>query len=911
MEFDKFISTTVAQQFPQFYQAEGSNFIAFVRAYYEWMEQEGYLTDASKSLYLYDDIDTTIDQFAANFKNQYLQNFPATTAINRNLLVKRIKDFYKSKGSSEGMKLLFRLLFNDDIQIYDPGNDILKASDGIWKVPTYIEVERNDRSRTFLNQQITGSKSGATAFVESVYSKLVNQRVIDVLTISNLSGHFLYGELVTNDGDLNNAPKVTGSLTTINITDGGANNKIGDLFYITASTNGKEGSAKVVATTDGTGRVTFKLIDGGSGYTNAASQVKISQKVLFVNNRITSNVTTDYTSFASLYQPLNSMIYTVSTPSNPTSNQLYLTQVTGYDGMNNVVGNGYIVSVSTSTNTAIINITNGVFSTATSIKTPGNTISFTGYTLANVTATGIITGSNTTAVGVHNVLNTFYGNGAFVASNNDTYRLTANVGAVSTGSGANFNIGSLTDTETLFLFTDFISGNNVNGIPYLNMVISGGNSNTGLLSGTGSITCNSATNVVTGSGTSFNSQLAVGFGLYTSANVYLGTVNSISSAISLTLSTVAQANLSLASFKYNTYQYGFPKNVAAGYNSIIADALASNTFTIGTIASLGAINPGSNYNATPFVAIRNDYIAGYNRTNLVLALSNKTGAFALNDQITQSYTTPTTTLAFNANSGPFVAGEGVTQSNGTSNSYATLLSINTTVMVLTDVSGTFRANSAGGQAIRGLSSANTANVTAVSSTTTTSLAKGKIVNIIDQNTIEIKRRTFNEFFQIGSVVTSTSGGTGNVVSVFQNSASLPMGFNANVTANVSIARGIATQLQIIDSGHGHQPDDILTLVNNANPFAISGTANVYYEGIGPGYWVDNRGKLNSDKYIIDDEYYQDYSYEIQGRLSLDKYSDILKKIAHVAGTKLFGKVLIGATNTMNFTPNPAVIQFSS
>jgi hypothetical protein len=44
MEFsvEKYISNFVESQFPVFYQEEGPNFILFMKAYYEWMETEGY-----------------------------------------------------------------------------------------------------------------------------------------------------------------------------------------------------------------------------------------------------------------------------------------------------------------------------------------------------------------------------------------------------------------------------------------------------------------------------------------------------------------------------------------------------------------------------------------------------------------------------------------------------------------------------------------------------------------------------------------------------------------------------------------------------------------------------------------------------------------------------------------------------
>lgn len=904
MEIDKFISNIVETQFPDFYQAEGSNFIAFVRAYYEWMEQEGYVTNASKNLLDYSDIDKTLDEFVTSFKNKYLVDFPSITAADRRFMIKNIKDFYQSKGSTRGIQLLFRLLFDDDIDVYVPGRDILKPSDGIWKIPNYIEVEHNIRSSTFVGKKIYGSISEAEAFVESVYTKVINNRLIDIITISGLRGNFIYDEVVTDNGNFFNAPKVIGSLTSILITDGGANNRVGDVYDVYTSTNGKGGKARVTAVEDGTGRVIFTLVDGGSGYSNALGQVHVSEKVFTTSNRTPNS---HYFIYETVKQPLTTVSFSIA-PSGSYTNvgALYHTNMYGWSGAT-TVATGRVVAIPSAANTFIINVLTGNFSLASDIKTESNAITFSGYSLTNSTASGIVTGSNSTAVGLHDITNTFYGNGAFIVANTGiaSSNIVANTVTVSSGAGAGFDIGSLSDTEVLFLFTDFIGGNNVGAIPYLNMIISGSNSNTGLLTGTASITTSTATNAVTGvGGTVFTTQLIVGSGLYTSSNVFIGTVNSITNDTNLVLANNALLSQTTATYKYNVGQYGFPKDPGIGYNNYINDALSSNVFTIGTIASLKAVNPGSNYNITPFVLVRNDFIAGYNRKNIILELNNKTGSFAIGDSLQQSFTVPTLTIGYNANSGLFTSGEGITQSNGIANSFATINSISTatSTMVLTNIIGNIIANSAGGLQIRGLSSNVTANVTISTPVNITGISRGHIVSIPDQNTLEIKRDSFNESFVVGSSIISSSGGTANIVAAYQNVNSLAMGNNAIVTANVSTAKGIATRLEVINSGYGHLPEDTIELTNANNIYAITGTANVIYQGRGEGYWENTQGMLNSDKYIIDGEYYQSFSYEVQSRLSLNKYSDILKQLAHVVGTKMFGKVLINSRTIQPLRP---------
>ena len=63
MSTDKKISTLVEQQFPQFARDDGPNFVAFVKAYYEWTEQANNVIEVSKNLREYQDIDTTYDKY--------------------------------------------------------------------------------------------------------------------------------------------------------------------------------------------------------------------------------------------------------------------------------------------------------------------------------------------------------------------------------------------------------------------------------------------------------------------------------------------------------------------------------------------------------------------------------------------------------------------------------------------------------------------------------------------------------------------------------------------------------------------------------------------------------------------------------------------------------------------------------
>lgn len=65
-----------------------------------------------------------------------------------------------------------------------------------------------------------------------------------------------------------------------------------------------------------------------------------------------------------------------------------------------------------------------------------------------------------------------------------------------------------------------------------------------------------------------------------------------------------------------------------------------------------------------------------------------------------------------------------------------------------------------------------------------------------------------------------------------------------------------------------------------------------------GFYTDGGEQLSSNKYIQDNDYYQDYSYVIKTNIALEQYGEVIKKLIHPSGTKLFGEVVLKkCTNT--------------
>ena len=102
MATDSKTSVLVQSQVPGYLLEEGPNLVAFLKAYYEWMETTGQMTEQSKSLLANQDIDTTdLGKFYSFFQREILADFPETILADRRLVAKKIKDLYHSKGTLE------------------------------------------------------------------------------------------------------------------------------------------------------------------------------------------------------------------------------------------------------------------------------------------------------------------------------------------------------------------------------------------------------------------------------------------------------------------------------------------------------------------------------------------------------------------------------------------------------------------------------------------------------------------------------------------------------------------------------------------------------------------------------------------------------------------------------------------
>lgn len=294
----------VRSQLPEFVANDYPKFVEFLKAYYTFVNNNYNINVEDLR-----DADNTSSALLVFLRRELMKNFP-TAVINERKLINTIRELYNRKGNLDSIKLLFKLFFNDSVIIYQPGNRILKASDGKWFQYNMIVLSQIDWEKvsadilraavgvepyaTLFNTVVDGYKVGdinrsgsvtsADALAVSKFSmypqnttQTQRTHIEDVL-IPTLQNNSLFSEYIFSNIDLNDIiPNVSrlvienkfGRFTpTVEIVEVEANKKI-RLFYKTY-TNLKVETGQIIRVTGQDGSIVFT-----GKHTKAPSGLKI------------------------------------------------------------------------------------------------------------------------------------------------------------------------------------------------------------------------------------------------------------------------------------------------------------------------------------------------------------------------------------------------------------------------------------------------------------------------------------------------------------------------------------------------------------------------------------------------------------------------------------------------------------
>ena len=283
------ISPLIQSQVPDFVSSDHTNFVAFLEAYYEWMEQEGNATERTLLLNDNYDIETTIDSFISSFEDKFMSDFPVEfetdslgNLVNRKNILKRIKDFYSIKGSEKSFEFFFNAFYNSILEVYYPRNDIIDASGGNWIDKKSIRVTSTNGSSNFSmkGQQVIQLDSlknqtiGFSTIIDVIQYDSYPYKVTE-LFLGDIQGEFVPGQTVRvylDDGTYLDETTF-GVYTTYEMTSLGINYTIGDNVVVLSSDSGVGATGKVNRVDD-QGRIKeVVILDHGVNYTENSNFV--------------------------------------------------------------------------------------------------------------------------------------------------------------------------------------------------------------------------------------------------------------------------------------------------------------------------------------------------------------------------------------------------------------------------------------------------------------------------------------------------------------------------------------------------------------------------------------------------------------------------------------------------------------
>jgi len=232
-------SNLFSRQIPENIRSEYPQFVEFIKAYYQFLqESQGQQLESIR------DVNTTLDAFVEKFKNEVAKDIPISMTEDPREYLRRVREFYLTRGSEASFKFLFNTLFKKEAQIVYPSTQILRVSDGKWKQDVscfLIPDESSGLNPTTGNQDlfkfnqafatITTSKKSFTTYVERVqlydaetYELFIQRDYSDEIEVGSVFSVEIDG--VAYSGVVQKCP------SKLTIDKAGSNFKVGDIFFL-------------------------------------------------------------------------------------------------------------------------------------------------------------------------------------------------------------------------------------------------------------------------------------------------------------------------------------------------------------------------------------------------------------------------------------------------------------------------------------------------------------------------------------------------------------------------------------------------------------------------------------------------------------------------------------------------------
>ena len=871
------ISTFIEEQFPSLYREQGDFvpggaydgdglwvestsesenlkqvLIEFTKAYYDFND-----STMDRNIPKLRDLDTTLANFLIFFKKKFLHELPLDTAIDTKFILKHIQDLYKRKGSEESLRLLFKMFYDTEIEVFYPSQNILKPSDSVWGGSIYLELQSVASVTGYpirRGDKLTGDITGAIGFVDEIVFINFTGSLVPIAYLSNVSGTFTSddGILVTRgtSSPVNRGKLIQGSLSTVTLNSSSrlAGQIIGDKLKLRSANTGTSGTASVkTVSTVSTGQIDFSISDTGYGYAlpTTDNDILISNQVIVLQQSLTPTINVGDWIYAEGH---SSAVTQISTASGAAS----------VSGAANITGGGRIVGYEhplVYVNT--IDRTRAVFlayvhaqitlaeakdsSIDPKMSAVFNRNHSTGFRLGDISNSGYVANQDRHITSTDVAAMNSYKNGTTLSAAKTAWIeniLLPNIFA--TGYGHDFNILPTNGQA------DFIVGAQT-----LNAV------SVGAFNATASYTIDSisATDrenvdvIVDLIGDFANTPLQVTVNATAMVNpkVYeIVTIGSASDATDYTAVGAANNNVGTrftatgAGGGTGTVvdvvdtNYRMSGSTEETLNTKFKDAFVPLNVTIGSIDNIVAGSSGSQYTSDVFTEANFADISRFDKKDPILTFNTPDFLLEVGDIVTQNLTIENPNLNWEADSVPqFIP----------------------------------------------------------------YVAKGRFLKR-EGNDFYFKQLKFYDFQPGQNAI--IRGNNEMVSAVSRDASSLPMGRNAVIDGPASYQTGQIESVDLLHTGYRYSDNETVDLLD-INDIVVA-TAKIRTQGPGltEGRWRTTTSFLSENtKRLADNYYYQEYSYDIGSIVDPEKYESLIDNVVGVAGTKLFSSPLINSNNDLS------------
>jgi hypothetical protein len=290
------LSAVVSRQLPEHIREDYPTFVAFVEAYYEYLQAQGVDFTTIR------DIDRTLTEFVDQFRKELAYNLPNITQ-NERFLLQNVKDQYLAKGSEGSYKLLFKLLFGKDVELVYPGRSMLRASDGRWnqELSLFAKVDYGDaenvvgklvdiQTPTRILRVLIDRRQDIVGEVDRIVLIDPTQQVYEFFLDKRFFGNVNAGDRIRYRDEFQ--ATILPATQKLNITQSGRNFRVGQVFEL-RSGNGTGALMKVTAVTDTGGIKYAEIIKFGIGYTaDFAVSILATNSVTSVGSSVNTSSST-------------------------------------------------------------------------------------------------------------------------------------------------------------------------------------------------------------------------------------------------------------------------------------------------------------------------------------------------------------------------------------------------------------------------------------------------------------------------------------------------------------------------------------------------------------------------------------------------------------------------------------------